>query len=70
MNNAAALTRRLGGRWTGTNGLVACPVCQPERRKNQRALSITTNPYSGLVLLNCHKSNCDFYDILAAAHMD
>lgn len=70
MNTAAALTRRLGGRWTGVSGQVSCPVCQPERRKDQRALSITVNQYSGLVLLNCHKSNCDFHDILAAAHMD
>ncbi|WP_439651513.1 DUF7146 domain-containing protein [Maritalea mediterranea] len=44
---------------------MACPVCQPERRTDQRALSISKS--GGRLLIYCHKSGCDFFKILAAA---
>ncbi len=39
MTDARALTQALGGRWHGHYGAAPCPVCQPERRKGQNALT-------------------------------
>lgn len=41
-----------------------CPICQPEQRRDQNALSIMTK--GGKTLLHCHKSGCDFRDIARA----
>jgi hypothetical protein len=65
MTDAKTLTIALGGRWHGRYGTAPCPVCQPERRKEQDALTLSDGR-SGL-LLHCKKSGCDFRDILAAA---
>lgn len=54
----------LGGRWYGRYGTAPCPVCQPERRRDQNALSLADGQ-NGL-LLHCKKSSCAFRDILAA----
>jgi hypothetical protein len=66
MSDARALTIALGGRWHGRYGTAPCPVCQPERRKGQDALTLADGR-SGRLVLNCKKSGCAFLDILAAA---
>ncbi len=55
----------LGGKWHRSYGVAPCPVCQPDRRKDQNALTI--NLKDGKLLLHCKKSHCDFKDILTAA---
>ena len=66
MTDARTLTLSLGGKWYGRYGLTACPCCQPERRRDQAALSIRDGD-GGRLLLRCHKAGCSFTDILAAA---
>ncbi|NRB20198.1 MAG: hypothetical protein HRU33_22335 [Rhodobacteraceae bacterium] len=61
------VTRRAMGKWMGENGVAPCPICQPECRRNQRALSISTK--EGRLLLYCHKSGCNFLGVLAALGM-
>ena len=65
MNEAQTLTHALGGHWRGQSGLAPCPVCQSERRTDQRALSIRAE--GGALLAFCHKSGCDFRAIVQAA---
>jgi len=65
MTDASTLTTALGGRWHGRYGAAPCPVCQPEGRKDQTALTIRTD--AACLLLHCKKLGCDFLDILAAA---
>jgi len=65
MTNAQTLTHVLGGAWRGHSGLAPCPVCQAERRLDQRALSIRGE--AGHLLAFCHKSGCDFRAIVQAA---
>lgn len=65
MTDARELTLALGGRWHGRYGVAPCPVCQPHRRKDQNALTLSDGR-SGL-LLHCKRAACDFCDILAAA---
>lgn len=59
------LTQNLGGRWAGSYGTAPCPVCQPEGRADQNALTLGGD--ADRVLLHCKKAGCDFRDILAAA---
>lgn len=59
------LTQALGGEWRGHMGLAPCPVCQPERRRDQRGLSIRAE--GDTLLAFCHKSGCAFRDILKEA---
>lgn len=66
MTDAKDLTLSLGGKWHRHYGTAPCPVCQPERRKDQNALTITDGS-NGRLALNCKKSACAFLDILAAA---
>lgn len=66
MMDAPNLTTALGGRWHGRYGAAPCPICQPDRRKGQNALTIAYGHNGGLVL-DCKKSACAFLDILAAA---
>jgi len=61
----AQLTHDLGGSWYRAYGTAPCPCCQPERRIDQRALTI--NAKGERLLLHCKKSGCDFKDILIAA---
>jgi len=56
MTEAETITRALGGDWHGGFGLAPCPICQPEGRRDQRALSISDS--AGRLLVHCHKSNC------------
>ena len=66
MTDANGLTLALGGRWHGRYGAAPCPVCQPEKRKGQNALTLADG-VSGRLVLDCKKSACAFLDILAAA---
>lgn len=66
MTGARELTAALGGRWHGRNGSAPCPVCQPERRRDQLALSIGAGA-GGRLLLWCFKAGCSYADIAAAA---
>ncbi len=66
MTDARSLTLDLGGRWYRRYGAAPCPVCQPERRKGQNALTLKDGR-NGRLLLHCKKSGCDFRAILAAA---
>ena len=65
MTEAQTLTLALGGDWRGHSGLAPCPVCQSERRPDQRGLSIRAE--GGALLAFCHKSGCDFRDVVRAA---
>lgn len=64
MTTAQQLAISLGGEWRGQTGLAPCPVCQIERRTDQRGLSIRAE--GGALLAFCHKSGCDFRDIVRA----
>ena len=63
---AQALTAELGGRWHGCYGHSPCPVCQPEGRKDQNALTLSDGG-DGRLLAHCKRAGCSFTDILAAA---
>jgi hypothetical protein len=65
MNDAREVTLALGGRWHGRYGTAACPVCQPERRRDQNALTLADGKAS--LLAHCKRAGCDFLDILGAA---
>ncbi|AXQ94006.1 toprim domain-containing protein [Cereibacter azotoformans] len=65
MNDAQSLTLALNGEWRGNHGTAPCPVCQPDRRVDQRALSIRSE--GGRLLCWCHKTGCHFRDIIKAA---
>jgi len=65
MTDARELTLALGGRWHRSYGAAPCPICQPERRKGQNALTLADGN-KGLVL-HCKKTACSFTDILGAA---
>lgn len=58
------LTQTLHGAWFGSYGCAPCPICQPEGRPDQRALTISEGD-AGL-LLHCKKDGCAFRDIVAA----
>lgn len=64
MIDAQALANALGGEWRGDSGSAPCPVCQIERHRDQRGLSITAK--EGKLLIHCFKSGCDFRDIVQA----
>lgn len=65
MNDAREVTLALGGRWHGRYGTAPCPACQPERRRDQNALTLADGK-TGL-LAHCKRAECDFLDILGAA---
>jgi len=65
MTDARTLTTALGGRWHGRYGTAPCPVCQPDRRKGQDALTISDG--GTRLLVHCKKSACEFREIFAAA---
>ncbi|MEM6481798.1 MAG: hypothetical protein AAF922_12465 [Pseudomonadota bacterium] len=68
MIDPGQLTRDLGGKWMRNYGSARCPVCQPERRKHQNALTISQN--DGRLLMHCKKSGCNFKDFLIAAGIE
>jgi hypothetical protein len=65
MTDARQLVAALGGRWHGSSGNAPCPVCQPERRRDQDALSLRNT--RGRLMAYCHKGGCSFADIIAAS---
>ena len=65
MTNAKTLTMALGGKWHRRYGVAPCPCCQPERRRDQDALTLHNGP-KGL-LAHCKKAGCAYRDIMAAA---
>ena len=65
MTDAQTLTAQLGGKWYRSYGVAPCPVCQPDRKRDQHALTLH-NGASGL-LAHCKKAGCAFRDIMAAA---
>jgi hypothetical protein len=66
MTDASELTTALGGRWHGRYGVAPCPVCQPNRRADQNALTLADGR-NGRLVLDCKKSACAFLNILVAA---
>lgn len=64
--NARDLTLSLSGHWHGSYGVAPCPVCQPEARRDQSALTLADGD-QGRLLAHCKKSACTFTAILAAA---
>jgi hypothetical protein len=66
MTDAKQITLDLGGRWQGRYGCAPCPVCQPERRRDQSALTLSDGR-DGRLLAHCKKSACAFTDIATAA---
>lgn len=65
MTDPKTLTMSLGGTWHLSYGAAPCPVCQPEQRSNQSALTLADG--DGRLLLHCKKAGCTFTDILSAA---
>jgi hypothetical protein len=65
--DAHALTHSLGGYWRNGRGQAPCPICQPECRRDQTALSIAEQ--GGRLLLHCFKSHCSFVEIAEAANL-
>jgi len=59
-----AITHQLGGYWRNGQGQAPCPLCQPERRKDQNALTLKEG--GDKLLLHCFKSGCSFVDIANA----
>lgn len=57
--------RTLSGQSLGAAGNAPCPVCQPEGRPDQNALSWRF--IGGRLLTFCHKSGCDFRAVAEAA---
>lgn len=66
MTDARTLTLDLGGKWHGRYGVAPCPVCQPEKRRDQSALTLADGN-DGRLLAHCKRAGCAFADILAAA---
>ncbi|TDL86796.1 hypothetical protein E2L05_12800, partial [Meridianimarinicoccus aquatilis] len=66
MTDARDLTQSLGGRWHSSYGTAPCPVCQPERRKDQNALTLHDGQ-GGQLLAHCKRLGCAFADVLASA---
>lgn len=64
MIDAQTIARALGGVWRGNRGNAPCPVCQPERRRGQDALSLSDK--GGRLLAFCHKRGCSFGEIARA----
>ncbi|MBY6117837.1 toprim domain-containing protein [Mameliella alba] len=65
MSDSRTLTNTLGGHWHGYYGTAPCPVCQPEHRKDQNALTLRDGE-DGRLLLHCKRLGCAFRTILRA----
>ncbi len=65
MPSPEQVTKRLGGNWYGQAGSAPCPICQPERRADQRALSIAAG-HTAPLLLHCWKRGCSYAQIAQA----
>jgi len=65
MTEAEQITLDLRGKWYGRFGSAPCPVCQPEGRRDQDALTLSDAP-DGRLLAHCKKAGCSFRDLAAA----
>ncbi|MEO8244609.1 MAG: hypothetical protein ABI832_20140, partial [bacterium] len=65
MKDARTLTIALSGKWHARSGSAPCPVCQPEGRRDQNALTLSDAP-DGRLLAHCKKTGCSFRDLAAA----
>lgn len=63
-SSARTITLSRGGKWYGRYGTVPCPICQPEGRPDQNALTLTD--CGPVVLAHCKKGGCSFKEIMAA----
>lgn len=63
--SAREICGNLGGVWRGSYGTAPCPVCQPEGRQDQNALTLRDG--TSRLVMNCKKGGCDFVNVLAAA---
>lgn len=66
MTDAKTLITALSGHWHGHYGTAPCPVCQPDARKDQNALTVAQAD-NGRLLAHCKRSNCAFTEIIVAA---
>ncbi len=64
MSDAQRTTVICGGRWHGHYGTAPCPICQPEARPGQNALTLSDG--SKGLLAHCKKAGCEFRTIMAA----
>jgi hypothetical protein len=64
MSDARTVTIVSGGRWYGIYGTAACPVCQPEARPDQSALTLRDGEVG--LLVHCKKAGCTFRQIISA----
>lgn len=55
----------LGGKWHARCGTAPCPICQPERRRDQDALTLS-DATDRRPLAHCNKAGCSFRDLAAA----
>ncbi len=62
---ACLITHALGGMWHGSYGVAPCPICQPDRRRDQDALTLSDAP-DGRLLAHCKKAGCSFRELAAA----
>jgi Toprim domain-containing protein len=65
--DAHSIIYQLGGTYRAGRGQAPCPVCQPERRPDQNALSLSEQ--NGKILLYCFKGHCSFVDIANAVYL-
>ncbi len=65
MTKAHSLTLSLKGTWYGRYGAAPCPICQPDRRKGQNALTLA-DAAGGRLLAHCKKAGCSFADLARA----
>lgn len=65
MTDAMILTLDLGGQWHRGYGTAPCPICQPDARKGQNALTLKDGD-EGRLLAHCKRLGCNFRDILVA----
>lgn len=62
--DAYTATRQLNGKWYREYGTAACPICQPEGRRDQSALTLRDG--RNCLLLHCKKAGCAFSEIIRA----
>jgi len=65
LTGAREFTLAMGGRWHGRYGTAPCPVCQPEARRDQDALTLSDGRAE--LLAHCKRLGCAFREIAAAA---
>ncbi len=63
-SNLQYMCEALGGSWRSDgNGSAPCPVCQPEGRRDQVALSMRYGSTTGKPTMNCHRLGCSWQSL-------